>query len=45
MLLSMSRMQVNQPVVRTVADSRPEDSEPQVAIEGIKPGDMEVTSQ
>ena len=45
MLLCMSRMQVNQPVAHTVTDSRPEDSEPQAAIEGIKLGDMEVASQ
>ena len=41
----VSRMQVNQPVACTVADSRPEDSKPQAAIEGIKPGDVEVASQ
>ena len=41
----VSRMQVNQPVACTVADSRPEDSKPQAAIEGIKLGDVEVTSQ
>ena len=45
MLLCVSRMQVNQPVAHTVTDSRPEDSEPQAAIEGIKLGDMEVASQ
>ena len=44
-VVHVSRMQVNQPVAHTVADSRPEDSEPQAAIEGIKPGDMEVASQ
>ena len=44
-VVCVSRMQVNQPVARTVADSRPEDSELQAAIEGIKLGDMEVTSQ
>ena len=41
----VNRMQVNQPVAHTVTDSRPEDSEPQAAIEGIKPGDVEVASQ
>ena len=41
----VNRMQVNQPVAHTVTDSRLEDSEPQAAIEGIKLGDVEVTSQ
>ena len=41
----VSRMQVNQPVAHTVTDSRPEDSEQQAAIEGIKLGDVEVTTQ
>ena len=41
----VSRMQVNQPVACTVTDSRPEDSEPQAAIEGIKLGNVEVASQ
>ena len=44
-VVHVSRMQVNQPVAHTVTDSRPEDSEPQAAIEGIKLGNVEVTSQ
>ena len=44
-VVRVSRMQISQPVAHTVADSRPKDSEPQAAIEGIKLGDVEVSSQ
>ena len=44
-VVCVSRMQISQPVPRTVADSRPKDSEPQAVIEGIKPGNVEVASQ
>ena len=44
-VVCVSRMQISQPVAHTVADSRPEDSEPQAVIEGIKLGNVEVASQ
>ena len=44
-VVHVSRMQISQPVAHTVADSRPRESEPQVAVEGIKLGNMEVASQ
>ena len=44
-VVHVSRTQISQPVARTVADSRPKDSELQAVIEEIKLGNMEVASQ
>ena len=44
-VVHVSRTQISQPVACTIADLRPRESEPQVAIEGIKLGDVEVANQ